>query len=39
MYPTLAKLRKAPELEGFLRWVREQPPTRRKRNYTRRKKL
>jgi hypothetical protein len=39
MYPTAAKLREAPELELFLKWVRKQPPSRRKRNAPRRKKL
>ena len=39
MYPTIAKLREAPELESFLRWVKKQPATRRKRNRPRRRKL
>ena len=39
MYPTLEKLREAPELEGYLRWVRKQPPSRRTRNRTRRNKI
>ena len=39
LYPTIDQLRKAPELEKFLRWVRKQAPTRRKRNYPRRRKL
>lgn len=39
VYPTIARLREAPELEAFLRWVRKQPPSRRKRNVPRRKKL
>jgi len=39
LYPTIAQLRKAPELSSFLRWVRKQPPTRRKRNQPRRHKL
>lgn len=39
LYPTLAQLRKAPELTSFLRWVRKQPSTRRKRNRPRRRKL
>jgi 5-methylcytosine-specific restriction protein A len=38
-YPTIAQLRKAPELAAFLRWVRKQPPSRRKRNEPRRRKL
>ncbi len=39
LYPTIAQLRGAPELAGFLRWVRKQPPSRRKRNHPRRRKL
>jgi hypothetical protein len=39
LYPTIAQLRQAPELEPFLRWVRKQPPSRRKRNRPRRRKL
>ena len=39
LYPTIAKLREAPELEKFLRWVKKQPATRRKRNLPRRRKL
>ena len=39
VYPTIDQLRKAPELTAFLRWVRKQPPTRRKRNKPRRRKL
>jgi hypothetical protein len=39
MYPTLAKLREAPELERFLRWVRKQPPSRRTRNEPRRRRI
>jgi hypothetical protein len=39
LYPTAAKLRDAPELEAFLKWVRRQPPSRRKRNAPRRRKL
>ncbi len=39
LYPTIAQLRKAPELAAFIRWVRKQPPTRRKRNRPRRRKL
>jgi hypothetical protein len=38
-YPTLAQLRQAPELEKFLRWVRKQPPSRRKRNHQRRRRI
>lgn len=39
LYPTLAELRRAPELAAFLRWVRKQPPTRRTRNAPRRHKV
>ena len=39
LYPTADKLREAPELTGFLRWVRKQPPSRRKRNRPRRQKI
>jgi hypothetical protein len=39
LYPTIAQLRRAPELEKFIRWVRRQPPTRRTRNAPRRRKL
>jgi hypothetical protein len=39
LYPTIEKLREAPELAGFLSWVRKQPPTRRKRNAPRRRRL
>ena len=39
LYPTLAELRRAPELAAFLAWVRKQPPSRRKRNAPRRRKL
>jgi 5-methylcytosine-specific restriction protein A len=39
LYPTLAHLRQAPELSAFLRWVRKQPSSRRKRNRPRRHKL
>ncbi len=38
-YPTVESLREAPELQAFLKWVRKQPPTRRKRNDTRREKV
>ena len=38
-HPTIDQLRKAPELTDFLRWVRKQPPTRRKRNLPRRRRL
>jgi hypothetical protein len=39
LYPTIRQLREAPELAPFLRWVRKQPATRRKRNKPRRRKL
>jgi hypothetical protein len=38
-YPTIDGLRAAPELAAFLRWVRKQPPSRRKKNVPRRRKL
>jgi hypothetical protein len=39
LYPTIDKLRQAPELAGYLRWVRKQAPTRRTRNAPRRRRL
>jgi hypothetical protein len=39
LYPTVVQLRHVPELAGYLRWVRKQPPSRRKRNRSRRQKL
>ena len=39
LYPTIKQLRQAPELAAFLGWVRKQPPSRRKRNKPRRRKL
>jgi 5-methylcytosine-specific restriction endonuclease McrA len=39
LYPTIAALRRAPELQTFIRWVRKQPPGRHKRNRPRRRKL
>jgi 5-methylcytosine-specific restriction endonuclease McrA len=39
LFPTIEKLRAAPELVPFLWWVRKQPPSRRKRNHPRRRKL
>jgi hypothetical protein len=39
MYATVDKLREAPELEGYLRWVRKQPPSRRTRSAPRRRKV
>ena len=38
-YSTLDVLRRSPELEKYLRWVRKQPATRRTRNAPRRRKL
>jgi hypothetical protein len=38
-YSTIEELRAAPELGKYLRWVRKQPPSRRKRNHSRRRKL
>src|ERR1700719_3577618 len=32
LYSTVDQLRRAPELVKYLKWVRKQPPTRRKRN-------
>ena len=39
LYPTIEQLRQAPELAKFLRWVRRQPPSRRKRNDQRRRRI
>jgi 5-methylcytosine-specific restriction protein A len=39
LYPSIVQLRAAPELAGFLRWVRKQPPSRRTRNEPRRRKI
>src|SRR5262245_32995634 len=39
LYPTIAKLRAAPELAGYVKWARKQPSSRRKRNAPRRRKL
>jgi hypothetical protein len=39
VYPTIEELRRAPELAGYIKWVRKQPPSRRKRNRPRRNKL
>lgn len=39
LYPTIDQLRQAPELTAFLRWVRKQPASRRKRNDPRRRKI
>jgi hypothetical protein len=38
-YPTIDRLRKAPELQPFIKWVRKQPATRRTRNAPRKRKL
>jgi hypothetical protein len=38
-YATLAELRQAPEVQSYIRWVRKQPPSRRTRNKTRRRRL
>ncbi|MFO0824000.1 MAG: HNH endonuclease [Gemmataceae bacterium] len=39
LYPTLTELRRAPELEAFIKWVRKQPPSKRTRNEPRRRKV
>jgi hypothetical protein len=39
LYPTIEQLRQAPELTPFLKWVRKQAPSRRKRNRSRRRKI
>jgi hypothetical protein len=39
LYPTIGKLRAAPELTRYVKWARKQPTSRRKRNAPRRKKL
>lgn len=39
LYPTIEQLRVAPELAAFLKWVRKQPPSRKKRNKDRRRKV
>jgi hypothetical protein len=39
LYATIEELRQAPELQPFLRWVKKQPPSRRKRNVSRNRKL
>jgi hypothetical protein len=38
-YPTIAQLRRAPEMQAFIRWVRKQPPSRRTRNKPRKRRL
>ncbi len=39
LYPTIDQLRQAPELAKFLTWVRKLPPTRRKQNKSRKRKV
>jgi hypothetical protein len=39
LYPTLDRLRRAPELANYIRWVRKQPPTRRTRNDPRKRRI
>jgi 5-methylcytosine-specific restriction protein A len=39
LYATIDELRQAPELAKFLGWVKKQPPSRRKRNVSRRMKI
>ena len=39
LYPTIADLRRAPELLGYVRWVRKLPQGRRKKNRPRQRKL
>ena len=39
LYPTIEKLRQAPELAPFIKWVRKQPASRRTKNAPRRRKL
>jgi hypothetical protein len=39
LYPTLSRLRLAPELQPYLKWVRKQPPSRRTSNAPRRRRL
>lgn len=39
VYPTVEQLQRAPELAGFLKWVRKQDPTSIKRNRERRRKV
>jgi hypothetical protein len=39
LYPTIDKLRLAPELAPYLKWVRKQPPTRRKANRPRKRRI
>ncbi len=39
VYPTIELLRAAPDLAPFLKWVSKQPPSRRKRNKSRNRKI
>jgi hypothetical protein len=39
LYPTVALLRQASELAAYIRWVRRQPPSRKKRNKPRRRRV
>lgn len=39
LYSTIEELRQAPELTAFLRWVRKQPPSRKKKNRPRRNRI
>jgi hypothetical protein len=39
LYPTIAQLRRAPELASFLKWVRKQPSVCWTKNAPRRRKL
>lgn len=39
IYPSIEELRMAPELAGYLRWVRKQPASRKKKNKRRRHRL
>jgi hypothetical protein len=39
VYPTLPELRCAPELAGFLKWVRKLPATQKKRNKPRKRRV
>lgn len=39
LYPTVEQLRQTPELSAYIKWVRKQPTTRKKRNRDRRRKV
>lgn len=39
LFPTIEQLCAAPELKKFHTWVRKQPPSRRKRNHPRRRRI